>query len=72
MIEKEKQDICKNELYEACSKLQCELGTYADWMHRLLVLSYHCLDPNTVLYLNNYKRKEVITYAQNERQQKPS
>ena len=25
-----------------------------------------------MLYLNNYKRKEVITYAQNERQQKPS
>ena len=24
------------------------------------------------VYLNNYKRKEVITYAQNERQQKPS
>lgn len=21
----------------------------------------HCLHPNTVLYLNNYKRKEVIT-----------
>ena len=26
----------------------------------------------TILYLNNYKRKEDITYAQNERQQKPS
>ena len=25
-----------------------------------------------MIYLNNYKRKEVITYAQNERQQKPS
>ena len=25
-----------------------------------------------ILYLNHYKRKEVITYAQNERQQKPS
>ena len=32
----------------------------------------YCPYPNTVLYLNNYKRKEVITYAQNERQQKPS
>ena len=29
-----------------------------------------CTD--TVLYLNNYKSKEVITYIQNERQQKPS
>lgn len=27
---------------------------------------------HTVLYLNNYRRKEVITYAQNERQQEPS
>ena len=25
-----------------------------------------------MLYLNNYKRKEVITYTKNERQQKPS
>ena len=32
----------------------------------------HCLHPNTALYLNNYKRKEVITYPQNERQKKPS
>lgn len=32
----------------------------------------HYPHPNTPLYLNNYKRKEVITYAQNERQQKPS
>lgn len=38
MIEKEKQDICKNELYEACSKLQCELGTYADYLSNLLML----------------------------------
>ena len=28
--------------------------------------------PNTVLYLNHYKRNEVVTYAQNERQQEPS
>lgn len=27
----------------------------------------NCSHPNTVLYLNNYKRKEVITYAQNQR-----
>lgn len=26
-----------------------------------------CMRTDTVLYLNNYKRKEVITYAQNER-----
>ena len=30
------------------------------------------ITPTQLLYLNNYKRKEVITYAQNERQQKPS
>ena len=35
-------------------------------------LRYTAINPNTLLYLNNYKRKEVITYAQNERQQKPS
>lgn len=38
MIEKEKQDICKNELYEACSKLQCELGTYADYLSNFFML----------------------------------
>ena len=32
----------------------------------------YCPHLNTVLYLNHYKRKEVIIYAQNKRQQKPS
>ena len=27
----------------------------------------YCTHPNTMLDLNNYNRKEVITYAQNQR-----
>ena len=28
--------------------------------------------PHSAIFLNNYKRKEAIIYAQNERQQEPS
>lgn len=45
MTDKEKQNICKSELYEACLKLHCELSAYTDSLLDLSELVGECFMP---------------------------
>ena len=45
MADKEKQNICKSELYEACLKLHCELSAYTDSLSDLSELVGECFMP---------------------------
>ena len=45
MTDKEKQNICKSELYEACLKLHCELSAYTDSLSDLSELVGECFMP---------------------------
>ena len=72
MTDKEKQNICKSELYEACLKLHCELSAYTDSLSDLSELVGECFMPAPIAdpEVSDYIEANVV-YGQGLEQEIP-